>query len=66
MELLAVLELLVKTSPSVLEQSDDSGYTPISMLEEVYQRHGKSGVNGDVTLRAALGTILMRNKDDAN
>lgn len=66
MELLAVLELLVKTSPSVLEQSDDSGYTPISMLEEVYQRGCKSGVNGDVTLRAALGTILMRSKDDAN
>ena len=66
MDLLAVFELLVQTSPSVLKQSDDSGSTPISMLEEVYHRCGKSGVNGDVTLQSALGTILMRCKDDAN
>lgn len=62
MELLAVLELLVKTDPTVLKQSDDSGCTPISILEEVYQRLGDSGVN-DVENLQALQTILLTYND---
>ena len=64
MELLAVLQMLVTTDPTVLKQSDDSGCTPVSILEEVYQRLGHSGVNGDhEELRTTLGTILLKYND---